>query len=70
MVTITGVGHQPCELSGKEAEGVFCTFTDGADFSGFLSWASLKQLVIMHAKQKQNGDAEDGLSIHVIEDVK
>ena len=51
MVTIDRVGTDVCALSGKESEGVYCTFEDQS-FSGFLSWRSLKQLLNLKSKQE------------------
>lgn len=51
MVTIEKLGTDVDALSGKEAEGVYCTFEDQS-FSGFLSWKSLKQLLNLKSKQE------------------
>lgn len=44
MVSIEKTGKAKCSLTGKESEGVFCSFADGS-FKGFLSWRSLKMLL-------------------------
>ena len=51
-VTIHSIGDALCSLSGKEAEGITCTFEDGT-VNGHLSWKSFRQLVAM--KTMQNG---------------
>lgn len=52
MVTISKIGTDVDALSGKEAEGVYCSFKDGS-FDGFLSWRSLKQLLNLKEKQEK-----------------
>jgi hypothetical protein len=52
MVTIERIGTDVCALSGKEAEGVYCSFEDGSFTNVFLSWRSLKQLLNLKCKQE------------------
>jgi len=66
MVTITATGEGTCGLTGKEGEGVYCEFTEGCDYRGFLTWAALKQLVVMHATNR-NGSSESTEQFQVLD---
>jgi hypothetical protein len=54
VVTIERIGTDVDALTGKEAEGVYCTFKDDS-FSGFLSWRSLRQLLNLRQSQAKDG---------------
>lgn len=55
MVTIERIGTDVVSLTGKESDGVWCSFSDGSIANSFLSWKSLKQLLNLKQKQQENG---------------
>jgi hypothetical protein len=50
-VSIEGVGNGTCSLTGKEGDGLTCSFEDGTVRGQFRSWKAFRQILVMKAGQ-------------------